>query len=100
MKKLFFLDVRNNKVSKLGLYAMNEFDSMAKQSENFTVDLGGKIFVCNCDSLWFVQWMVNIPIFMVGTNMNVKCRTKRKYSFGTPEKFKKRFKRIVCYIPV
>lgn len=68
MKNLIFLDFRNNKISKLGLYAMNKFDSVAKQSAHFTIDLGGNNLLCNCDSLSSVQWMVNTPTHLHGRN--------------------------------
>ncbi|CAC5391063.1 TLR13 [Mytilus coruscus] len=61
MRKLIFLNVRNNRISTLSQYAMNELDSIAKDNKNLTIDLSGNNLVCNCDSLSFVKWIVNTP---------------------------------------
>ncbi|XP_052064974.1 toll-like receptor 4 [Mytilus californianus] len=58
MKKLMFLNLRNNRISKLSKYAMNELDSIAEMNTNLTIDLSGNNLVCNCGSLSFVKWAV------------------------------------------
>ncbi|XP_071121921.1 toll-like receptor 4 [Mytilus edulis] len=77
MRKLMFLNVRNNRISTLSQYAMNELDSVAKENNNLTIDLSGNNLVCNCDSLSFVKWIVNTP-----TNFHLlekyECKTSKK----------------------
>ncbi|CAG2204143.1 unnamed protein product [Mytilus edulis] len=77
MRKLMFLNVRNNRISTLSQYAMNELDSIAKYNNNLTIDLSGNNLVCNCDSLSFVKWIVNTP-----TNFHLlekyECKTSKK----------------------
>ncbi|XP_076116072.1 toll-like receptor 4 [Mytilus galloprovincialis] len=68
MKKLMFVNVKNNKIFKLGQFAMKEFDLVAKSNANFTVDLGSNNLVCNCDSLSFVKWMVTTPTHLYRRN--------------------------------
>ncbi|VDI06244.1 toll-like receptor 13, partial [Mytilus galloprovincialis] len=77
MRKLMFMNVRNNRISTLSQYAMNELDSIAKENNNLTIDLSGNNLVCNCDSLSFVKWIVNTP-----TNFHLlekyECKTSKK----------------------
>ncbi|XP_052065848.1 toll-like receptor 4 [Mytilus californianus] len=76
MKNLMFLNLRNNRISMLGEYAMTELDSIAKMKKNLTIDLGGNNLVCNCESLSFVKWIVNTP-----TNLHrreeYECKTSQ-----------------------
>ncbi|VDI06241.1 Hypothetical predicted protein [Mytilus galloprovincialis] len=76
MKKLMFLDLRNNRISMLSKYAMNGFDSIAKMNTNLTIDLGGNNLICNCDSLSFVKWIVDTPTYL-HRQSEYKCKTSQ-----------------------
>ncbi|CAG2204158.1 unnamed protein product [Mytilus edulis] len=76
MKKLMFLDLRNNRISMLSKYAMNGLDSIAKMNTNLTIDLGGNNLVCNCDSLSFVKWIVDTPTYL-HRQSEYKCKTSQ-----------------------
>ncbi|CAC5391065.1 unnamed protein product [Mytilus coruscus] len=78
MKKLRFLNLRNNRISMLSRYAMNELDSLAKMNANLTIDLGGNNLVYNCDSLSFVKWIVYTP-----TNLHHREEYECKISQNT-----------------
>ncbi|CAC5380212.1 TLR13 [Mytilus coruscus] len=59
MKKFIFFNLRNNRISTLSQYVMNELDSIAKMNTNLTIDRSGNNLVCNCDSLSFVKWTIS-----------------------------------------
>ncbi|CAG2204142.1 TLR13 [Mytilus edulis] len=58
MKKLTSLNLRNNRITTLSQYAMNELDSIAKINKNLTIDLAENNLACNCDSQSFVKWII------------------------------------------
>ncbi|XP_052064964.1 toll-like receptor 4 [Mytilus californianus] len=64
MKKLTFLNLRNNRLSSLGNYVMNALNSIAKMKTNLTIDLCGNNLVCNCDSLSFLKWIIDTPTIL------------------------------------
>ncbi|CAC5379929.1 unnamed protein product [Mytilus coruscus] len=64
IKKLTSLNLRNNRISTLSQYAMNELDSIAKINKNLTIDLAENNLVCNCDSQTFVEWIIYTPTIL------------------------------------
>ncbi|XP_052064965.1 toll-like receptor 4 [Mytilus californianus] len=64
LRKLMFLNLRNNRISRLSKYAMNGLDSIAKMNTNLTIDLSGNNLVCNCDSLSFVKWIIDTSTYL------------------------------------
>ncbi|XP_071123513.1 toll-like receptor 4 [Mytilus edulis] len=73
MKKLTFLNLRNNRISALSEYAMQNVNLMANRNTNLTIDLSGNNLVCNCDTLTFVEWIVNTHIYLQHRNQ-YRCK--------------------------
>ncbi|CAC5391066.1 unnamed protein product [Mytilus coruscus] len=76
MKKLTFLNLRNNRISTLSKDAINELDSIAKTNTNLTIDLGENNLVCNCDSESFVKWIINTPTIL-HRREEYECKTSQ-----------------------
>ncbi|CAG2204151.1 unnamed protein product [Mytilus edulis] len=101
MRKLMFLNVRNNRISTLSQYAMNELDSIAKYNKNLTIDLSGNNLVCNCDSLSFVKWIVNTPThFHLLEKYECKTSKNTLNLFRNPREVLKHCKRNACHMKV
>ena len=75
LAQLEVLDMRNNYIESLDYDSRNQLDNLYKSRKrkplspgnNVTllVDLRGNRFVCNCQSLDFLKWFVDSPIFSV-----------------------------------
>ena len=64
------LDMRNNLITALNSDSMAALDTLyklqhtAEINRTLEVDLRGNLFSCDCNSLEFVQWFVNSPLFL------------------------------------
>ena len=66
---LELLDMRNNLItalnndSRAALDTLYKLQHTAEMNRTVEVDLRGNLFSCDCNSLEFVQWFVNSPLF-------------------------------------
>ncbi|CAC5380972.1 unnamed protein product [Mytilus coruscus] len=73
LKSLKYLNLKNNRISYLSASAILQLDSIGILNKNFTIDLCQNDFLCTCETINFVQWLVSPTVGLIGKK-NYTCQ--------------------------
>ncbi|CAC5380974.1 unnamed protein product [Mytilus coruscus] len=73
LKSLKYLNLKNNRISFLSASAIQQLDSIDILNKNFRIDLSQNDFLCTCETINFVQWLVTTTVGLIGKK-NYTCQ--------------------------
>lgn len=73
LKSLKYLNLKNNRISYLSASAILQLNSIGILNKNFTIDLSQNNFLCTCETINFVQWLVTTTVGLTGKK-NYTCQ--------------------------
>ncbi|CAG2223759.1 unnamed protein product [Mytilus edulis] len=73
LKSLKYLNLKNNRISYLSASAILQLNSIGILNKIFTIDLSQNNFLCTCETINFVQWLVTTTVRLTGKK-NYTCQ--------------------------
>ncbi|CAG2223760.1 unnamed protein product [Mytilus edulis] len=66
LKCLKYLNLKNNRISYLSASAILQLVYIGNLNHNFKIDLSQNDFLCTCETINFVQWLVSTTVKLIG----------------------------------